>query len=324
MAPMHGQSAASLVAAADLAMYRAKQFGSGIEFASTSDNPHDFGRVGLLADLSAAIGTTQITAHYQPMVRLSDGTVDSVEALIRWRHPEYGPIAPGDFIAMAEQTDLIGPLTEWILQIAIQDMTTLGPHMPKLCVNVAARNLQDRQFGASVIAAMDKLGFPSERLEIEITERDIVTNSERSALTLARFRDHGVRIAIDDFGTGYSSFLTLRDLRADRLKIDQQFTSSMIESTADELIVTKVIEIAHALGLDVVAEGVESDAVWRRLGELGCDLAQGFAIARPMPLADLRQWIADSAGAVSPAAEPIPTIERAPVLNPTRPAVFVS
>ncbi len=324
MAPMHGQSAASLVAAADLAMYRAKQFGSGIEFASTSDNPHDFGRVGLLADLSAAIGTTQITAHYQPMVRLSDGTVDSVEALIRWRHPEYGPIAPGDFIAMAEQTDLIGPLTEWILQIAIQDMTTLGPHMPKLCVNVAARNLQDRQFGASVIAAMDKLGFPSERLEIEITERDIVTNSERSTLTLARFRDHGVRIAIDDFGTGYSSFLTLRDLRADRLKIDQQFTSSMIESTADELIVTKVIEIAHALGLDVVAEGVESDAVWRRLGELGCDLAQGFAIARPMPLADLRQWIADSAGAVAPAAEPILAIERAPVLNPTRPAVFVS
>jgi diguanylate cyclase (GGDEF)-like protein len=316
MAPIHGQSASSLIAAADLAMYRAKQFGSGIEFASTHDNPHDFGRVGLLADLSAAIGTTQITAHYQPMIRLSDGTVDSVEALIRWRHPEYGPIPPGDFIAMAEQTDLIGPLTEWILQIAIQDMTTLGPHMPKLCVNVAARNLQDRQFGSSVINAMDKLGFPSERLEVEITERDIATNSERSALTIARLRDHGVRIAIDDFGTGYSSFLTLRDLRADRLKIDQQFTSNMISSSADELIVSKVIEIAHALGLDVVAEGVESDDVWRRLGELGCDLAQGFAIARPMPVSDLREWIAKSASGILPAVGSASWVSRPPMVAP--------
>ena len=113
---MHGQSAASLVAAADLAMYRAKQFGSGIEFAPTSDNPHDFGRVGLLADLSVAIGTNQITAHYQPMVRAQGRDRDSVEALIRWHHPEYGPIPPVDFIAMAEQTDLIGPLTESIFQ----------------------------------------------------------------------------------------------------------------------------------------------------------------------------------------------------------------
>jgi diguanylate cyclase (GGDEF)-like protein len=304
MAPMHGQSASSLIAAADLAMYRAKQFGSGIEFASVSDNPHDFGRVGLLADLSGAIGTEQIIAHYQPMVRLSDGTVESVEALIRWTHPEFGPIAPGEFIAMTEQTDLIGPLTDSILQSAIRDLLSLGPTMPKLCLNVAARNLQDRQFATRVIDTMNELGFPPERLEIEITERDIVTNSERSALALARLRDHGVRIAIDDFGTGYASFLTLRELRADRLKIDQQFTSNMVESGADELIVTKVIEIAHALGLDVVAEGVESDAVWRRLGLLGCDVAQGFAIARPMALADLKRWIDASGNAVRPAGEP--------------------
>jgi EAL domain-containing protein (putative c-di-GMP-specific phosphodiesterase class I) len=133
-----------------------------------------------------------------------------------------------------------------------------------------------------------------------------VTNSERTALALARLRENGVRIAIDDFGTGYASFLTLRELRADRLKIDQQFTSNMIDSGADELIVTKVIEIAHALGLDVVAEGVESDAVWRRLGQLGCDVAQGFAIARPMALADLRRWIDERGGAARPAEGPRP------------------
>jgi EAL domain-containing protein (putative c-di-GMP-specific phosphodiesterase class I) len=306
MAPMHGESASSLIAAADLAMYRAKQFSSGIEFASVNDNAHDFGRVGLLADLSAAIGTDQIVAHYQPMVRLSDGTIESVEALIRWTHPEFGPIAPGDFIAMTEQTDLIGPLTDSILEIAIHDLLTLGPNMPKLCLNVAARNLQDRQFATRVIDVMRDLGFPPDRLEIEITERDIVTNSERSALALARLRDHGVRIAIDDFGTGYASFLTLRELRADRLKIDQQFTSNMFESRADELIVTKVIEIAHSLGLDVVAEGVESDDVWRRLGQLGCDVAQGFAIARPMALADLTRWVEASNNAVRPAEEARP------------------
>jgi diguanylate cyclase (GGDEF)-like protein len=317
MAPMHGQSAPALLAAADLAMYRAKQYRSGVEFASTTDNPHDIGRVGLLADLTSAIGTDQIGAHYQPMVSLTDGRVESVEALIRWRHPSYGPIAPVDFIGMTEQTDLIGPLTQWMLELTMADMLSLGPSHPNLSVNVAARNLQDRQFASSVLAAIRQAGFPAERLEFEITERDIVTNSERSALALARLRDHGVRIAIDDFGTGYSSFLTLRDLRADRLKIDQQFTSAMIHSAADELIVTKVIEIAHALRLDVVAEGVESEAVWRRLGELGCDLAQGYAIARPMALADLERWMLKPQPVAVSIDEPLS-------IHSLRPAVVVS
>jgi diguanylate cyclase (GGDEF)-like protein len=302
MAPQHGKSASALMASADLAMYRAKQFGSGIEFAQATDNPHDIGRVGLLSDLSAAIGTTQLFAHYQPLVRL-DGSVESVEALIRWHHPEYGDIPPSDFIGMTEQTDLIGPLTESMMRMTMRDLLTLGDHMPKLAVNVAARSLTDRQFASKVIAIIEELRFPAEMLEIEITERDIVTNSERSALALARLRAHGVRIAIDDFGTGYSSFLTLRDLRADRLKIDAQFTSNMVESAPDELIVAKVIEIAHTLGLDVVAEGVESEAVWRRLGQLGCDVAQGYAIARPMPLSQLRSWVAARA---VPRAVPAP------------------
>ncbi len=314
LAPTHGKSASALMAAADLAMYRAKQFGSGIEFALASDNPHDIGRVGLLADLSAAIGTAQIFPFYQPLVRLSDGTIESVEALVRWTHPDFGPIAPNDFIGMTEQTDLIGPLTETMLRMAMRDLASLGSQMPKLCVNVAARSLQDRQFAANVIAVIDELRFPPDHLEIEITERDIVTNSERSALSLARLREHGVRIAIDDFGTGYSSFLTLRDLRADRLKIDQQFTSNMIDSPADELIVTKVIEIAHSLGLDVVAEGVESEKVWRRLAHLQCDVAQGYAIARPMPLSDLRSWIA-----ASDSRQPCGSSPR-PALQPTRQA----
>src|SRR5690606_7365551 len=136
---------------------------------------------------------------------------------------------------------------------------------------------------------------------IEITERAIVTGSARSRLALDQLREAGIRISIDDFGTGYSSFLVLRDVPADRLKIDRQFTSRLMESLADELIVTKVIELAHGLDLDVVAEGVESEQVWRQLAVLGCDLAQGFAIARPMPLDQLVAWMDEHPSGVTPA-----------------------
>jgi EAL domain-containing protein (putative c-di-GMP-specific phosphodiesterase class I) len=177
-----------------------------------------------------------------------------------------------------------------MLRTAMTDMMTMGDNMPRLAVNVAARSMLDRQFAGAVLSIVNDVGFPPEMLEIEITERAIVTGSERSALTIEQLRARGIRIAIDDFGTGYSSFLTLRDLRADRLKIDRQFTANLLSSQADQLIVTKVIELAHGLGLDVVAEGVESEAVWNRLGTLGCDVAQGYAIARPMSMGDFADW----------------------------------
>jgi diguanylate cyclase (GGDEF)-like protein len=291
MAPRNGNSAAALVAAADLAMYRAKQFGSGIEVAADGDNHTDVGRVGLLADLSKAIGTDQILVHYQPLLRLVDGAPDGVEALMRWNHPTIGPIAPSDFIGMTEETDLIGPLTDSMFRMAVGELMTLDGEIPNLSINIAARNLLDRQFAPNVLGILAEFGFPADLLELELTERDIVTNSDHSALTLARLREAGVRVAIDDFGTGYSSLLTLRDLRADRIKIDQSFTTRMIDSAADRLIVAKVIEIAHELGLDVVAEGVESEQVWQELWHLGCDIAQGYAIAKPMPIRQLEQWL---------------------------------
>jgi EAL domain-containing protein (putative c-di-GMP-specific phosphodiesterase class I) len=291
VAPIHGSSGAALMASADLAMYRAKQFGTGIEFATEGDARHDVGRVGLLSDLTAAIGTNQLSVHYQPLVRLADGSVESVEALLRWQHPEYGNIPPSEFIGMAEQTDLIGPLTDFVVRAAMADLLSLGPEMPRLAVNVAARTLLDRQFATNLLATIDSLGFPPDLFEIEVTERDIATGSDRSTLTLAHLRSLGVQISIDDFGTGYSSFLTLRELNADRLKIDAQFTSRLVGSRADDVIVAKVIEIAHHLGIDVVAEGVESEAVRWRLGELGCDLVQGYAIARPMPFDRLVHWL---------------------------------
>jgi diguanylate cyclase (GGDEF)-like protein len=291
IAPDHGDTGESLLASADVAMYRAKRFETGIEFGEHVGESLDHGRIGLLHDLSDAISQGQIRADYQPQIDLATGAVESVEALMRWTHPVYGPIAPGDFIGVAEQTDLIGPITEAMFRNAMRDLLTLGEHMPNLSINVAPRSLLDRQFASQILRIVAEVGFPADRIEIEITERAIVSGSERSELTLGQLRDAGITVAIDDFGTGYSSFRILRELQADRLKIDRQFTSQLDSSPADELIVTKVIELAHGLGLSVVAEGVETQSVWTRLHELGCDVAQGYAIARPMALEQLRDWL---------------------------------
>jgi diguanylate cyclase (GGDEF)-like protein len=289
--PAQGRTGDALIAGADVAMYRAKRYDTGVDFGTKSSSSGDHGRIGLLYDLPQAIANAEIRAHYQPQIDLQTGGVDGVEALMRWTHPKYGPISPNDFIGVAEQTDLIGPITEAMLYSSMSEMLSLGADMPNLAVNVAPRSLLDRQFAHQVLRIIEELGFPPDRLEIEITERAIVTGSERTALTLGQLREAGVTVAIDDFGTGYSSFSILRDLRVDRVKIDRQFTSELLVGEADDLIVTKVIELAHGLGLGAVAEGVESEQVWARLRELGCDAAQGFAIGRPMPLADLRSWL---------------------------------
>ncbi len=301
VAPQHGTTFDALTAAADLAMYRAKRYETGVEMASGEERTHDVGRIRLLVDLSGALATSQIQAHYQPQVDVATGAVVSVEALMRWTHPTHGAIPPGEFIGVAEQTDLIGPITERMFETSMAEIGALGLAMPSLSVNVAPRSLLDRRFANRLLSTVDDLGFPPDRLEIEITERAIVTGSARSRLTLDQLREAGIRIAIDDFGTGYSSFLSLRDLPADRLKIDHQFTSRVADSLADQLIVAKVVELAHGLGLDVVAEGVESEDVWQHLGALGCDFAQGYAIARPMPIAELVAWMADNAS-VAPVA----------------------
>lgn len=287
------ETAESLMATADVAMYRAKRYETGVEYGGKAVDDGEHGRIGLLKDLSDAIGHSEIAAHYQPQVDLISGEVVGVEALIRWSHPTHGWVSPSEFIGVAEQTDLIGPITELMFRTAMTECAGLAPHIPRLAVNVAPRSLLDRQFAARILEIVDEVGFPADHLEIEITERGIVTGAERSALAIDQFRAAGVSISVDDFGTGYSSFQVLRTVRADRLKIDRQFTTRLDVSEADELIVTKVIELAHGLGLEVVAEGVESRAVWNQLVVSGCDLAQGFAIARPMPFDELRSWLSD-------------------------------
>lgn len=296
-APEHGVVAEDLIAAADLAMYRAKQSGRGVEmYQPASDTStrrtSGVGRIGLLSGLADAIDRGQLTNAYQPQVDCATGRVHTVEALVRWNHPIHGLVMPNDFIDMAEQTDLIDALTEDVLRRAMRDVLSLSNSAVNLSVNVSARSLHQRTFANSVRQAAGDAGFPTDRLELEITERAIATDPERVQLTIARLREAGIRIAIDDFGTGYSSFASLRQTAADRLKIDQSFTRQLATSREDRLVVETIVNLAHGLGLDVVGEGVESRETWDRVRELGCDYAQGFGIARPMTIFSLRAFVA--------------------------------
>jgi diguanylate cyclase (GGDEF)-like protein len=290
-APEHGHSKSDLLRAADVAMYKAKRMRTTVERYDTCIKTPQRGRLNLLSDLSDALDNHQLHIHFQPQLNMNDGSVDTVEALIRWQHPEHGSIPPDEFIGLAEQTDLIGPLTELVLRVATRGLMTAGASNIKLAVNVSPRSLLDQYFAAQVLQILAETGFPADRLELEVTERGFVTNAERSSYTIGQLRNAGIRIAIDDFGAGHSSYQTLRLLQVDRVKIDRDFVTGILDQPRDRLIVASLIRLSHDLGLDVVAEGVETTAVWNALAELDCDVAQGYGIAVPMAFPDLRGWL---------------------------------
>jgi diguanylate cyclase (GGDEF)-like protein len=290
-APADGTSRTDLLRAADVAMYKAKRLGSPIERYDNCVKTPQRGRLTLLGDLSDALTGHQLHIHFQPQLRMCDGTVDTVEALIRWQHPVHGAIPPTEFIGLAEQTDLIGPLTEFVLRAATRGLLLAHTDDVKLAVNVSARSLQESDFADTLFALLADAEFPPERLELEVTERAIVTNAERSSYTIDRLRQAGIRIAIDDFGAGYSSYQTLRLLDVDRVKIDRDFVRRLAVDRRDQIVVASLIKLAHDLELDVVAEGVENADIWDALAALDCDIAQGYGIAEPMAFPDLRGWL---------------------------------
>ncbi|MDJ0770998.1 MAG: EAL domain-containing protein [Ilumatobacter sp.] len=290
-APADGHTTRDLLRAADVAMYRAKRTGTPVEWYANGIQVKQRGRLNLLTDLGNALEANQLHIHFQPQLRLTDGQIDTVEALIRWNHPDHGEISPSEFIGLAEQTDLIAPITEMVLRAASKGLLTTGEADVRLAVNVSSRSLQDPYFADDVFSVLDENGFPPSRLELEVTERALVANVERSRYTIDLLRKRGVRIAIDDFGVGYSSYQTLRLLDVDRVKVDRDFVQGLLVSPRDRLIVSSLIELAHDLGLDVVAEGVEGPAIWNELTRLRCDVAQGYAIAPPMSYLDLRRWL---------------------------------
>ena len=290
-APDDALTPRDLMHGADVAMYKAKRTGSSIELYDTCTRGPQRGRINLLSDLGDALRRNELQVHFQPQLRMSDGTVDTVEALVRWRHPVHGIVSPAEFVGLAEQTDLIRPITDAVLRMATSSLITAGARDVNLAVNVSARSLQEPDFVDGLFRLLRETGFPADRLELEVTERALVTNAERTRFTIERLRGAGVRIAIDDFGVGYSSFQTLRLLDVDRVKVDREFVQGLLTHPRDRLIVSSLVRLAHELDLDVVAEGVESTALWDAVAALGCDVAQGYGIAVPMSFPDLRGWL---------------------------------
>ncbi len=290
-APTHGRTPEDLLSAADVAMYRAKRYRTGVESYKALGSRPERGPLGLLGELSHAISAGQLKVHYQPLTRFRDGTPNAMEALLRWQHPTLGQVPPGDFITLAEHTDLIGPLTQFVLTQATSDARVVDRFDMRLSINVSARNLQDRRFPSSVLKALDEAALQPGRLELEIAESAIASEPERSLFAISALREAGVCVAIDDFGTGYSSFSMLRDFTVDRLKIDASFVDGIAHSQRQQLLVKAIVALAKGLGIETVAEGVETEESWITLANLGCDIAQGYLICRPMPLPELVEWL---------------------------------
>jgi diguanylate cyclase (GGDEF)-like protein len=289
--PEHGSSADALLQKADAAMYAAKTDGVGISVYAPSRDQRTHRRLTLVSELRSGLDENQFFVEYQPILHLRTNLIVGVEALVRWNHPRHGLVLPGNFIHMAEQTGLINPLTTIVLETAIREWGQQPAHPPfTVSVNLSPRTLRDPMLPQRIAGMLAVYGAPHASLALEITENILMSDPARSMDCLKRLHEMGVRIAVDDFGTGYSSLSYLRRLPADELKIDQSFVAGLM-SGQDDVIVRSTIDLAHNLGLTVVAEGVENAEVLARLLAMGCDAAQGTFVSPPCSAADVRALI---------------------------------
>lgn len=296
ISPQQAQDHHALMRYADIAMYYAKGQMLGLSIYSPEYDPHSTKRLAIVSELGRAIRENQLCLYYQPKVLLGEQRCYGFEALIRWVHPELGFVPPTDFIPIAELTSLIQQLTAWVLDKAIEQCRRWQDQGMALsiAVNLSARNLMDDNISRIVERLLIKYDLPASRLELEITESSIMSDPTRALRNLDALHELGVHLAIDDFGTGYSSLAYLKRLPVQTLKIDKSFVLNMLEDLQDEVIVNSTIHLAHNLGLTVVAEGVENEALLARLKEMGCDEAQGYFIGRPMAVNNADEWIVES------------------------------
>ncbi|MHB8482695.1 MAG: two-component system response regulator [Nitrospiria bacterium] len=293
--PDHGANPESLMQRADIAMYATKQTGGYMIYNARIDQ-HSPIKLALLGELRQAIERDELVLHYQPKISVKTGDVIGLEALVRWNHPDRGIIQPDQFIGAAERTGLIKPLTLWVIYTAHRQCMAWyrkGIRLP-VSVNLSARNLHDPQLPDYIEKSIPACDRTSDQLEMEITESAIMTDPARALDVIIRLRALGIRFAIDDFGIGYSSLAYLQRLPVDSIKIDKSFVINMVRNQNDEIIVRSTIDLAHNLGLKVVAEGVENKGLWDRLAALDCDTAQGYYMSKPIPANDLARWLNDS------------------------------
>jgi diguanylate cyclase (GGDEF)-like protein len=292
VSPEHGTDLSTLLKRADVAMYDAKRAGGGVAIYDISTDSREAQHLSVLAELRLAITAGELRLHYQPKCH-PDGRIDEVEALVRWQHPTRGLLPPVAFVPLAERTSLIKELTAWVLQEAAQQCgrwRAEGRDL-KIAVNVSARNLVDDELVQTLIEATEAAGIPVWSLQLEITETAVMTDPVRVNETLNELSRLGVHLSIDDFGVGYTSLAYLPTLPVRALKIDRRFVTDLITNPVDEILVRNVIHLARDLGLDSIAEGVESSEVWQRLADLGCDEIQGYVLTRPLPPDEFVDWL---------------------------------
>ncbi len=291
--PDHAEDAVTLLRRADVAMRQAKRHRENFAVYDSTLDPHGTRRLMLLGDLRRAIEANDLELHYQPQVAMKENRVVAVEALVRWTHPQLGPISPAEFIPIAEQTGVIKALTRWVLKEALTQQAIWFQQGLDLsmCVNLSAQDLTDHELPDHVADLIDQTTNASERLTLELTESAVMHDAEQALEVLNRFAAMGCPLSIDDFGTGYSSLAYLKRLPVRELKVDRSFVGDMCGEENDARIVASTIGLAHTLGLVVVAEGVEDADTCDALAELACDRLQGFFISRPLPAAALSEWL---------------------------------
>ena len=283
--PEHGTTPDELLQRADIAMYKAKRDHIGCTMYCPEDDPHSVRSLTLAGDLRRAIEANELDLAFQPKVNVRDGEVIGAEVLARWERPGQGFVPPDEFIAHAEHSGLIFPLTKWVLNAALERGTAwhrAGRDID-LAVNLSPRLLHHAAILPTVASLLRKWDYPAERLTLEITENAILIDPTHAMEMVAQFAELGIKVSIDDFGTGYSSLAYLKNLAAHELKIDKSFVLGMEQSESDCTIVKSVISLAHDLGLTVVAEGIETREIWSLLDGFRCDIGQGYLFGKPMP-----------------------------------------
>ncbi len=290
--PDHGGDVDTLLQRADVAMYRAKASHHALVTYRSEDDYHSPERLVIAADLRRALASDQLLLHYQPQVELGVGRPVAAEGLVRWQHPQRGLLGPFEFIEVAERTGLIKDLTYRVLDLGLGDLRRWTDEGRKLSLslNVSVRSLLDRRFPEEVEKLLAVHGVDGRALTLELTESSLMVDPEVAKKTMRHLAELGVSVAIDDFGTGYSSLAYLTDLPIGELKIDKSFVRAMGSDARNAIVVRSTIELAHNLGLRTVAEGIEDAFTFERLRALGCELAQGFHMSRPLPAASLMSW----------------------------------
>jgi diguanylate cyclase (GGDEF)-like protein len=302
--PTHSQDVRQLMRHADVAMYQAKIARSGRELYARARDTHSRDSLTLASELPIAIASGELEVHFQPKAGTSSHRIVGMEALVRWRHPKRGLLAPGMFVALAEQSGVMRDLTRAVLDSALASCRAwrAAGHDVHVAVNVSFSDLLDTHFPVEVAAALAHHGVAPDALILEITESSAMSDATRIGDVLVRLSESGVRISLDDFGTGYSSLAHLRALPVSEVKVDRSFVGRIRTDATDDAIVRSTIQLAHNLGMRIVAEGVEDEATWTALSGLDCELVQGYYVSRPLPPADSLPFLAANALQLAPPA----------------------